>query len=634
MGLGRGWHGHGVGRIDYEGPRRLPAVARQDLRRILGYFRPYWPTWVLILVCIAAAGLLGLLPPLLIKTIIDRAIPERDGLLLNLLALGMVLVPSIAGLVGVGQNYLNTRVGQAVMFDLRNDLYRNLQRQSLRFFTTARTGELMSRLTNDVADVQETITGTVVSIVTNGFVVVSTTLLIFSMNWRLALLSLAVLPLFILPTRRVGRIRQRLRRETAEKRGALGAFMAETLSVSGALLVKAFSRESGEADRFRQRSRELMELDIRRNMVGRWFFMFLGLFGAVGPALIYWYGSWQVFANELTIGTIVAFTAYLNRLYGPVSQLANVHVDIMSALALFERLFAYLDLEPDVQDPPDAIARRLSGVRGHLRFDQVDFEYVAGRAALSQVSFEAAPGQLVALVGPSGAGKTTITYLVPRLYDPTSGTVQLDGHDLRTLRLAFLRSQIGMVTQETYLFHATVRENLLYGRPEASQQELDAACQAAYLAEVIEALPEGYETMVGERGYRLSGGEKQRLAIARVLLKNPRVLLLDEATSSLDSRSEAYIQAALAPLLSGRTSLVIAHRLSTILAADQILVLDRGGLVERGTHADLLAHGGLYARLYEEQFKGTAATASLSPRPPVFPSSSPYCTPRGSSSTA
>jgi ATP-binding cassette, subfamily B, bacterial len=608
MGFGRGWHGQGVGRIDYEGPPQPPIAARAHLLRIARYFRRYWTTWLLILVCIAVAALISLLPPLLIKILIDRAIPDRDGWLLNLLALGMVLVPLAAGLVGVGQNYLSTRVGQSIMFDLRNDLYQNLQRQSLRFFTTAKTGELMSRLTNDVADIQDTVTGTSVSIVTNTFVVVSTTVLIFSMNWRLALLSLAVLPLFILPTRRVGRIRQRLRRETAEKRGALSAFMAETLSVSGALLVKAFAREAEEGERFRNRSQELMELEIRRNMVGRWFFMFLGLFGAIGPALIYWYGGWQVFVNELTIGTIVAFVAYLNRLYGPVSQLANVHVDIMSALALFERLFAYLDLKPEVDDRPGAL--RLTQARGNVQFEAVSFEYVPGRPALREISFEAPPGQLVALVGPSGAGKTTVTYLVPRLYDPTAGAVRLDGHDLRDLELASLRRQIGMVTQETFLFHATVRENLLYGRPEASQAELDDACQAAHLAEVIEALPEGYDTLVGERGYRLSGGEKQRLAIARVLLKDPRVLLLDEATSSLDSRSEAYIQAALAPLLAGRTSLVIAHRLSTILAADQILVLDRGQLVERGSHPELLARGGLYARLYEEQFKTDDGRAS------------------------
>jgi ATP-binding cassette subfamily B protein len=607
----------GVGRIDYEGRNARPTAARPLLRRILRYFRPYWGTWALILLCVFASALLGLLPPLLIKTLIDSALPTGDGTLLNLLALGMILVPLVAGLVGVGQNYLNMRVGQAIMFDLRNDLYQNLQRQSLRFFTTTRTGEMMSRLNNDVSDIQGAVTGTFVNLITNTFVVVTTAAVILSMDWRLALLSMAILPLFILPARRVGRIRQRLSRETAEKRGALSAFMAETLSVSGALLVKAFAREQDEARRYRERTGELMDLEIRRGLAGRWFFMVLGLFSAAGPALIYWYGGWQVLAGQLTIGTIVAFVAYLTRLYGPASQLANVHVDVMSALALFERIFAYLDLVPEVRDRPGA--RRLRDVQGAVRFENVSFEYVAGRPALQALSFEARPGQLVALVGPSGAGKTTVTYLVPRLYDPTGGRVTLDGYDLREVELASLRRQIGMVTQETYLFNATVRENLRYARADASQQELEAACRAAYLDEFIANLPDGYDTLVGERGYRLSGGEKQRLAIARVLLANPRVLVLDEATSSLDSRSEAYIQAALAPLLAGRTSLVIAHRLSTILAADQILVLDHGRLVERGTHAELLVRGGLYARLYEEQFKtaGQPSDGNGSPAEPL-----------------
>ena len=594
----------GVGRIDYEGRNARPVEARKQIRRILRYFRPYWTISALVLLCVLSTALLGLVPPLLVKWLIDVALLQADIGLLNLLVLGMILVPLVSGLIGVGQNYLNMRVGQSIMFDLRNDLYQNLQAQSLRFFTTTRTGEMMSRLNNDVNDIQGVVTGTLVNLITNTFIVTTTSVLILSMSWKLGLLSLAILPLFILPTRRVGRIRQRLSRETAEKRGALSAFMAETLSVSGALLVKAFAREADEAHRFRQRTRELMDLELRRGLAGRWFFMFLGLFSAAGPALIYWYGGWQVLAGELTIGTIVAFVAYLTRLYGPASQLANVHVDVMSALALFERLFAYLELEPDVRDRPNAL--RPGQVRGEVRFENVSFEYVAGRPALYGLSFEARPGQLVALVGPSGAGKTTVTYLVPRLYDPTGGRVTLDGHDLRDLQLAWLRRQIGMVTQETYLFNATVRENLLYARPDASQEALEAACRAAYLDEVIGDLPDGYDTLVGERGYRLSGGEKQRLAIARVLLADPRVLVLDEATSSLDSRSEAYIQAALAPLLAGRTSLVIAHRLSTVLAADQILVLDRGRLVEQGTHATLLARNGLYARLYEEQFKTAA----------------------------
>jgi ATP-binding cassette, subfamily B, bacterial len=419
-----------------------------------------------------------------------------------------------------------------------------------------------------------------------------------------------MLPFFIFPTRRVGRIRQQLRRQTAEHQGALASVMAETLSISGTLLMKAFARESYEAERFRGKSSDLKDLEIRQRMVGRWFFMVIGLFQSVGPALIYLYGGWLVIQGEISIGTVVAFVAYLRQLYGPVSELANVHVDAMTSLALFERLFHYLDLKPEISDPPNPLVP--PPARGEIQFDHVSFGYVEGRLALEDVSFVAQPGQLVALVGPSGAGKTTSTYLVPRFYDPVGGAVRVDGHDVRELSLRWLRSQIGIVTQETYLFHATVNENLLYARPDATEQEIGAACKAANIHEFIVGLPEGYATLVGERGYRLSGGEKQRLAIARVLLKDPRILLLDEATSSLDSRSEALIQAALVPLMEGRTSLVIAHRLSTILAADVILVLDHGRLVEQGTHAELLARGGLYARLYEEQFKpGKSGTAPL-----------------------
>ena len=591
----------GMGRINYGAPQRPTAPLKATVPRIARYFRPYARSWLLILLCIGVGAALNLLPPLLIREIIDVAIPSGNVWLLGVTVFGAVLAGLLARLIGVGQSSINVRIGQGVMFDLRNELYRHLQKQSLRFFTESKTGELMSRVTNDVGGIEGVVTGTIVSVVTNVVSLVSVMIVIVGLNWQLALLSLVMLPFFILPTRRVGRIRQQLRRQTAEHQGALASVMAETLSISGSLLMKAFTRERYEADRFRQKSSDLRALEIRQRMVGRWFFMVIGLFQSIGPALIYMYGGWLAIQGEISVGTVVAFVAYLRQLYGPVSELANVHVDTMTSLALFERLFAYLDLVPEIDEPADALTP--PPARGEIQFDGVSFGYVEGRLALDDVSFVAKPGQLVALVGPSGAGKTTVTYLVPRFYDPVDGAVRVDGHDVRELSLHWLRSQIGIVTQETFLFHATVAENLVYARPDATPEQIEAACRAANIHELIVGLPDGYDTMVGERGYRLSGGEKQRLAIARVLLKDPRILLLDEATSSLDSRSEALIQEALTPLMHGRTSLVIAHRLSTILAADVILVLDRGKLAERGTHTELLARGGLYARLYDEQFR-------------------------------
>jgi ATP-binding cassette subfamily B protein len=588
--------------FDYSEPPKDLNPTRGDFARIARYLLPAWKPSTLILACIAVSAVLGLIPPLLVRDLIDRAIPTHDTRRLDWLVAGMIAAPLLSGLIGVWQNYLITVMGQGVMLDLRNQMYDRVLRQSLRFFTQTKSGEILSRLQNDVGGVQGVVTGTLVSLATNTIVVATTVFVIFRIDWRLALVAVSVLPFFILPTRQVGRARKKLSKETQERLAELTAYVQETLSVSGYLLTRLFGAQDYERGRYREKATAVRDLQVRQSMVGRWFLMWIMLFASVGPALIYLVGGHEAIAGTITLGTIVAFIAYLGRLYMPASALINVHVDIMSAVALFRRIFEYLDLVPEIADP--AVPKRIERPRGELRFEHVSMSYRPGTPTVTDIDFEVRPGQMVALVGPSGAGKTTLTYLATRLYDPSEGRVLFDGVDLRELTLADLSRWTAKVTQETTLFHATVEENLRYAKPDATREQLERACHDAQLDEVLAGLPQGFDTKVGERGFKLSGGEKQRLAIARVLLRDPRLLILDEATSSLDSRSEALIQTALEPLLGGRTSLVIAHRLSTILKADLILVLDKGTIVERGTHEQLLAKGGLYRHLYEEQFRG------------------------------
>lgn len=623
----------------YDESTSPPQVSRQLLGRVLDYARPYWRSLALMLAAIAVTALIGLVPPLLYRDLIDNVLPNRDFARLNLLALGMIGIPVVSGLIGVGQRYLSARVGEGIICDLRQSMYDHLQRMSLRFFTHTRSGEIVSRFNNDVVGAQSAVTGTLPDIVSNGITLVSTLAVMITIEWRLALLSVAVLPLFLLPARRVGDILRRIRRQSMQYNADMSSIITETLGINGALLVKTFGRQRQEVARFRETSRKVRDTGVRQALVGRWFFLGLGIASAIGTALIYWVGGYQVLREAITVGTIVAFASYLSRLYGPISSLSNVQVQFAQSMVSFERVFEYLHLPVEIEDRPGAI--ELERVDGHVRFEDVSFSYLdedelpalpaaapdengddpeettgaitTRRWALRDLSFQISPGQLAALVGPSGAGKTTVTYLLPRLYDPTEGRITLDDHDLRAVSQESLADQIGMVTQETYLFHDTVRANLLYARPEATEAELETASRAANIHDFIVALPNGYDTVVGERGYRLSGGEKQRLAIARVILKDPCLLILDEATSHLDSHSEALIQAALEPLLEGRTSLVIAHRLSTILAADQILVLDEGQLVEQGTHIELLQRGGLYAHLYETQFGETTESPVSDP---------------------
>ena len=635
---GGGWWSY----LRYDESKGRPRVGRKLLRRVLEYARPYWAYVLLILLAITVTSLLGLIPPLLYRDLIDNVLPEGDVARLNLLALAMIGIPLISGLIGVGQRYLSARMGEGIIFDLRQEMYAHVQSMSLRFFTHTKSGEIISRFTNDVVGAQSAVTGTLPNITTNVITLVSTLVVMISIEWRLALLSVVVLPLFLLPARRVGRILRRIRRQAMEYNADMSSIITETLGINGVLLVKTFGRQRQEVERFRETNSGVRDIGVRRALVGRWFFLGLGIASAIGTALIYWAGGHLVLSGAITVGTIVAFAAYLVRLYGPISALSNVQIEFATSMVSFERVFEYLDLPVEIEDRPDAA--QLASVEGLVRFEDMSFTYLidpdspeeplpepdqhsddqgdpAGpvstvgpaasrRWALADLSFEIQPGQLAALVGPSGAGKTTITYLLPRLYDPTQGRITLDGQDLRDVTQESLAFQIGMVTQETYLFHDTIRANLLYASPDATQDELEAACRAANIHDFIANLPDGYDTLVGERGYRLSGGEKQRLAIARVILKDPGILILDEATSHLDSSSEALIQAALEPLLEGRTSLVIAHRLSTILAADKILVLDGGRLVEEGTHAELMARAGLYAHLYQTQF-GTEAETHL-----------------------
>ena len=636
-------------------PDEKPELTWPLIRRVLAYARPYRAALAGMFLLIVATTALGLATPLLVRRLIDRTLPAGDLRELFFLALGLLLIPLFSGVFRVWQRKLNARVGEGVTYDLRAAIYAHLQRMSLRFFTHTKSGELISRLNNDVLGAQTAISSTIVDIATNAIQCAAVLAVMFSLDWRLTLVSVVILPLFILVSWRLARRLRDLSRRQMEASAALNATMQETLTIGGALLVKLFGRTDEEAERFGRRAGALRDVAVERAVMGASFMVVIGLVSAVGTALVYGFGGWLVIRGTFTIGTIVAFGAYLASLYSALQGLANNPVAFASSVVSFERVFEVIDLPQDIAERPGAV--RLEKARGDLAFEGVSFLYdavsqsplsevrrfgqplsvmtaLSGAAteaapapeareernggsppaevrppsqarplALEEITFRARPGELVALVGPSGAGKTTVTYLIPRLYDPCEGRILLDGHDLREVALASLTAQIGMVTQETHLFHDTIRTNLLYAKLDATQGEIEAAARAANIHDFIAGLPQGYETVVGERGYRLSGGEKQRLALARVILKDPRILILDEATSSLDSESEALIQEALKRLMAGRTSIVIAHRLSTILAADQILVLDRGRIVERGTHPALLGRGGLYAQLYETQFR-------------------------------
>ena len=592
-------------------------LARDTLRRALGLYAPYRARLAGVVAIVLVTAVLGVVPPLLIARIIDDALPAADIRQLSRFALVMIGIIGVSGVLSLLQAHLNTRVGLSVMRDLRAALYAHLQRQPLAFFASTRTGDIQSRLTNDVTNTQLVLTDTVSSIVSNLAIVLASVAAMLLISWQLSLVALGITPVFVYLTVNVGRRRRRLTRDAQRAVAELTAAAGETLSVSGVMLAKTFGREEEQMQRFESTNEELTSLSVRQQMTGRGFFVVVQTFFGMAPAIVWWLGGWLLFrgAAGISVGDIVAFTAIQTRLLFPLAGLLNRGVDVTSALALFDRIFEYLDLEPEIQDPPHPVPVNPASVRGEVTFERVAFRYEAERTALEAfsldgINFTASAGKLTALVGPSGSGKTTIGYLLSRLYDVDGGRVAIDGIDLRDVTLRDLARLVGVVSQDPFLFHSSIAENLRYGDPAAPHARLVEAAKTAQIHETISRLPDEYDTIVGERGYRLSGGERQRVAIARAVLADPRVLLLDEATSSLDTHSERLVQRALARLMEGRTTIAIAHRLSTIVAADLILVIENGRIVDRGTYEELIARSGLFRHLYEELF--TAIPGDLS----------------------
>ena len=612
-GFGRGGLGP-RGFLTDEEKQNMPKVTKQLLARILSYLKPYWLQFLLVFAAILLSATVGLLPSIITGRIVDEALVGKDlKLLIQLLLLAFGTMAA-SQIIGVLESYINAWISQRIIFDMKNQMYDHLQHMPHAFFTAEKQGDIITRMNTDISGVSTVISGTLSSIVSNAATVVTTLIALFSMSWQLAIVGIVVIPLLILPTRSVGKTRWKLLTESQAKNDEMNQLVNETLSVSGSLLVKLFTREDREYSRFRSVNEEVTKLNLKEQRSGKWFGVIMGMFTQIGPLLIYFFGGLFMILSQikvgpisipmsgtLTVGVITATVALINRLYRPVQSLLNIQVDFTRSLALFTRIFDYFDMENTIVSKPDA--QKPDVTKQDIVFDHVVFSYAPEKPLLTDIDFTVPGGKMYAIVGPSGSGKSTVVNLIPRLYDVCGGSVRVAGVDVRDFDLQYLRDCIGVVTQDTYLFNGTIRENLLYAKENATQEELENACRIASIHDFITNQPDGYDTMVGNRGLKLSGGEKQRLSIARVILKDPKILILDEATSALDSISENAIQDALEALMNGRTSIVIAHRLSTILKADRILVVQGGVIAEQGTHEELLAQGGVYRELYETQFR-------------------------------